>query len=130
MRRAIAAFLLACAVALAAPRASASIQPARSGQKWALIVATGGGSREHAQSLAQVLRDRFGFAPERTRVLSDPEATSERIVQAMGEIQGKLQPYDALFVYLPLELREDPSAGFSFVPSGGGESWSWIPARR
>jgi hypothetical protein len=110
--------------------APANMQPQRPGRKWALVVASGAGSRERVQVLAQLLRDRFGFAPERTKVLADADATSERIQQAMAEIQGRLEPYDALFVHLPLELREDPSAGFSFVPSGAGESWNWIPVRR
>jgi hypothetical protein len=112
----------------------AGIPRARVGERWALIVSTGSASRTSAQALAQLLKDSYGFGRDAVVLLNDAEATREHIQEAMSRLEARVQPYDAIFVYLSLDKRPDPSGlgGFSFIPAGAAtsEPWSWLSARR
>lgn len=112
----------------------ASVQRARVGERWALIVSTGSASRESARALARLLTESYGFGSDAVVLLNGAEATLEHIQTAMSKLQAGVRPYDAVFAYFSLDQRPDPSrvGGFSFIPAGAaeGEPWTWLPVRR
>lgn len=78
------------------------------------------------RAVAQVLRQRYLFAPGDTRLLLDAEASLQGITRALGEMEGEATPEDSLIIYFAGHGSKNRDGGYWIPWDATGNPRTWL----